>query len=66
MALLRFLVKRVPLDGATETGKIRIDVEWHTGAHPTIVTDRPQKGVWAPKTPVAAVERIRALLPGRD
>jgi hypothetical protein len=32
-ALVRFLIKRVHLDGVTETGKIRIDVEWHTGTH---------------------------------
>jgi DNA invertase Pin-like site-specific DNA recombinase len=65
-ALLRFLVKRVHLDGVTEAGKIRIDVEWHTGAHTTTTIDRPLVGVWAPKTPAAAVERIRELLPGRD
>jgi len=28
--LLRLLVKRVHLDGVSEAGKIRIDVEWHT------------------------------------
>ncbi len=33
-ALLRFLVKRVHLDGVSEAGKIRIDVEWHTGRIP--------------------------------
>ena len=30
--LLRFLVHRVYLDGVTEAGQIRIEVEWHTGA----------------------------------
>jgi DNA invertase Pin-like site-specific DNA recombinase len=65
-ALLRFLVKRVHLDGVSEAGKIRIDVEWHTGAHTTATIDRPLVGVWAPKTPAAAVERIRELLPGQD
>jgi Recombinase zinc beta ribbon domain len=59
--LLRFLIKRVYLDGVTHEGKIRIDVEWHTGAHTTTTIDRLQVGVWAPKTPVAAVERIREL-----
>jgi DNA invertase Pin-like site-specific DNA recombinase len=59
--LLRFLIKRVYLDGVTEEGKIRIDVEWHTGAHTTTTIDRLQVGVWAPKTPAAAVERIRDL-----
>jgi DNA invertase Pin-like site-specific DNA recombinase len=65
-ALLRFLVRRVHLDGLTEKGKIRIDVEWHTGAHTTTTVDRLQVGVWAPRTPAAVVERIRALLPGWD
>ena len=59
--LLRFLIKRVYLDGVTEEGKIRIDVEWHTGARTTTTIDRLQVGVWAPKTPPAAVERIRDL-----
>ena len=31
--LVRFLIKRVHLDGVTEAGKIGIDVEWHTGGH---------------------------------
>jgi DNA invertase Pin-like site-specific DNA recombinase len=65
-ALIRFLIKRVYLDGVTETGKIRIDVEWHTGAHTALTIDRPLVGVWAPKTPQAAVERIRELLPEED
>ncbi len=39
--LLRYLIKRVHLDGVTEPGKIRIDVEWHTGAH-TALTDQRQ------------------------
>lgn len=59
--LLRFLVKRVHVDGVTEKGRIRIDVEWHTGAHTTTTIDRPLVGAWAPKTPAAAVERIREL-----
>lgn len=59
--LLRFLVKRVHMDGVTEKGKIRIDVEWHTGVHSTTNIDRPLVGAWAPKTPAAAVERIREL-----
>ena len=43
--LLRFLVKRVHLDGVTEPGKIRIDVEWHTGASSALTIDRPLVGV---------------------
>jgi hypothetical protein len=65
-ALLRFLVKRVHLDGVSEAGHIGIDVEWHTGAHTAVTIDRPLVGVWAPKTPPAAVERIRELLPEED
>jgi hypothetical protein len=64
--LIRFLIKRVHLDGVTEAGKIRIDVEWHTGARTTLSIDRPLVGVWAPKTPQAAVARIQELLPGED
>jgi hypothetical protein len=30
--LTRILIRRVPWDGITEAGTIRIDVEWHTGA----------------------------------
>jgi hypothetical protein len=65
-ALVRFLIKRVHLDGVTDTGKIRIDVQWHTGAHTRMTIDRPKVGVWAPKTPHAAVDRIRELLPNED
>src|SRR5262249_37437198 len=65
-ALLRFLVKRVHLDGVSEAGRIRIDVEWHTGAHTATTIDRPLVGAWAPKTPAAAVERIHELLPAQD
>jgi hypothetical protein len=64
--LVRFLIKRVHLDGITEAGKIGIEVEWHTGAHTALTIDRPLVGVWAPRTPQAAVERIRELLPGED
>jgi DNA invertase Pin-like site-specific DNA recombinase len=64
--LTRFLIRRVHLDGITEAGKIRIDVEWHTGAHTALTIDRPLVGVWAPRTPQAAVQRIRELLPGED
>lgn len=60
--LLRFLVKRVHLDGVTESGQIRIDVEWHTGAHTTTKIGRPRIGEWSPRTPQAAVVRIRGLL----
>jgi DNA invertase Pin-like site-specific DNA recombinase len=65
-ALVRFLIKRVYLDGVTEAGKIRIDVEWHTGAHTRLTIERPLVGVWAPKTPEAAVERVQELLPEED
>jgi DNA invertase Pin-like site-specific DNA recombinase len=65
-ALLRFLIRRVHLDGVTESGKIRIDVEWHTGAHSSLVIDRPQVGVWAPKTPADVERRIQELLPDHD
>lgn len=65
-ALLRFLIKRVHLDGVTEDGKIRIDIEWHTGAQTSIKIDRPLVGAWAPKTPAKAVERMRELMPHYD
>lgn len=65
-ALLRFLVKRVHLDGVSTEGKIRIDIEWYTGAHTTTTIDRQAKGIWAPKTPPAAVKRIQELLPEVD
>ena len=64
--LLRLLVKRVHLDGVSEAGKIHIDVEWHTGAHSSIKVDRLAVGVWAPKTPTEAVQRIHELLPDHD
>jgi hypothetical protein len=64
--LLRFLVHRVYLDGVTEAGQIRIEVEWHTGARTQVKVPRPLVGAWAPKTPAEAVERIRALLADHD
>jgi hypothetical protein len=64
--LLRFLVHRVYLDGVTEAGQIRIEVEWHTGARTRVTVPRPAVGAWAPRTPAAAVERIRELLPLHD
>jgi hypothetical protein len=64
--LLRFLVHRVYLDGVTEAGQIRIEVEWHTGARTQVKVPRPLVGAWAPKTPDAAVKRIRELLPAHD
>jgi hypothetical protein len=64
--LLRFLVHRVYLEGTTEAGRIRIEVEWHTGARTQVTVPRPLVGAGAPKTPAAAVERIRALLPAHD
>ena len=64
--LLRFLIRRVHLDGVSETGKIRIDVEWHTGTHTSLVIDRREVGVWAPKTSRAVEQRIQELLPEHD
>jgi DNA invertase Pin-like site-specific DNA recombinase len=64
--LLRYLIKRAHLDGVTTAGKIGIDVEWHTGAHTALTIDRPLVGVWTPRTPQAAVERVREQLPGED
>jgi hypothetical protein len=64
--LVRFLIKRVHLDGISEAGKIRIDVEWHTDARTALTIDRPLVGVWAPRTPRVAVERIREPPPGDD
>jgi DNA invertase Pin-like site-specific DNA recombinase len=64
--LLRFLVHRVYLDGVTEPGMIRVEVEWHTGARTAVTVPRPAVGAHAPTTPAAAVERIRELLPTLD
>lgn len=64
--LLRFLIRRVHLDGVTESEKIRIGIEWHTGAQTTTKIDRPQVGIWAPKTSPEVEERIRQLLPQAD
>jgi hypothetical protein len=60
--LLRFLVRRVHLDGVTEPGRIRIEVEWHTGASSELTIDRPLVGAWAPRTPDKVVRRIKELL----
>jgi hypothetical protein len=65
-ALLRFLVRRVYLDGVSDPAQIRITVEWHTGARTSVTVPRPSGGAHAPKTPELAVERIRALWPSRD
>jgi DNA invertase Pin-like site-specific DNA recombinase len=64
--LIRMLIKRVHLDAVSKTGKICIDVEWHTGTHTKMMIDRPVVGNWAPTTPQKAVERIRELLPEKD
>src|SRR3954471_20878885 len=64
--LLRFLVHRVYLDGVTEAGQIRIEVEWHTGARTSVTVRRPAVGAHAPRTPAAAVERIRELVSTRN
>lgn len=61
--LLRSLVKRVHRDGVTERNRIRMDVEWHTGAHTSTTIARPVVGAWAPHTPAAVEQRIQALLP---
>jgi hypothetical protein len=61
--LIRMLIKRVHLDAVTTAGKIRIDVEWHTGTHTKMMIDRPVVGNWAPTTPQKALERIQELLP---
>jgi DNA invertase Pin-like site-specific DNA recombinase len=61
--LLRFLVNRVYLDGVSEKGKIRIEVQWHTGARSSLKVDRPLVGVWAPKTPEKTLRRVEELLP---
>ena len=63
--LVRFLIKRVHLDGISQSGKIGIDVEWHTGAHTALTIDRPLVGVVRPE------HRRRRwngpdLLPGED
>jgi hypothetical protein len=60
--LLRFLVHRVYLDGVAEAGRIRIEVEWHTGSRTLVTVPRPVAGTQAPRKPSAAVERIRALV----
>ena len=61
--LLRYLVKRVHLDGVTEPGRIQMEVEWHTGAHTSTTIERPVVGAWAPRTPAAVEQRIEVLLP---
>lgn len=61
--LLRYLVKRVHLDGVSAPGQIRLDVEWHTGAHTATTLQRLPVGAWAPKTPDAVVRRIEELMP---
>ena len=65
-ALLRFLIRRVHLDGVSDAGKIHIDVEWHTGSHSSLHIDRPEVGVWAPRTAQAVEQRIAELLPDHD
>ena len=61
--LLRYLIKRVHLDGVREQGKIHLDVEWHTGAHTALTIDRALVGAWAPRTPAAVEHRIQELMP---
>jgi hypothetical protein len=61
--LLRYLIKRVHLDGVREQGKIHLDVEWHTGAHTALIIDRALVGAWAPRTPAAVEHRIQEWMP---
>lgn len=61
--LLRYLIKRVHLDGVREQGKIHLDVEWHTGAHTSLTIDRALVGAWAPRTSEAVERRIQELMP---
>jgi DNA invertase Pin-like site-specific DNA recombinase len=61
--LLRYLIKRVHLDGVREQGKIHLDVEWHTGAHTALTIDRALVGAWASRTPAAVEHRIQELMP---
>jgi DNA invertase Pin-like site-specific DNA recombinase len=61
--LLRYLIKRVHLDGVRDKGKIHLDVEWHTGAHTSLTIDRALVGAWAPRTPEAVERRIQELMP---
>jgi hypothetical protein len=61
--LLRYLIKRVHLDGVREKGKIHLDVEWHTGAHTSVTIDRALVGAWAPRTPEGVERRIQELMP---
>jgi hypothetical protein len=56
----------VYLDGVSGAGQIRIEAEWHTGARTQVTVPRPAVGAWAPRTPAAAVERIRLLLRTTD
>jgi hypothetical protein len=60
--LLRYLIKRVHLDGVREKGKIHLEVEWHTGAHTSLTIDRALVGAWAPRTPEAVERRIQELM----
>jgi DNA invertase Pin-like site-specific DNA recombinase len=61
-ALLRFLVKRVHVDGVTEAGKIRIEVEWHTGTRTGLTVDRPPTHAWLRRTSAEVLDRIRELV----
>lgn len=61
-ALLRFLVKRVHVDGVSESGKVRIEVEWHTGTRTSLSVDRPPTHAWLRRTSAEVLDRIRQLL----
>ena len=60
-ALLRYLVKRVHLDGKSESGKIRIEVEWHTGIRNSLTVDRPPTHEWLRRTSADVLTRIQEL-----
>ena len=61
--LLRYVVTRGHLAGGTETGRIGIEGEWHTGAHTATTIARAVVGAWAPRTPAAVEPRLQELLP---
>lgn len=56
----RSWVQRVPLAGGTESGRMRMDVAWHTGAQTSTTIERPVVGAWAPRTPTAVAQRLQA------
>ena len=63
--LLRFLVHRVYLDGVTEAGQIRIEVEWHTGARTNVTVPLRSAGVGA-EDACGRGRADRVLLPNNE